>query len=46
MDDFLIIFAAACIAWGLGAALVVAIADDRHHPIAFLLALLHTLRSH
>ena len=34
MDDFLIIFAAACIAWGLGAALVVAICDDRFADIA------------
>lgn len=45
MNDFLLIFAAACIAWGLGAALVVAIADDRHHPITFLLAFLRTIRS-
>lgn len=46
MDAFLIILSAACLTWGLGAALVVAMADDRHHPIAFLLAFLRTLRSH
>ena len=46
MHDFLIILSAACLIWGLGAALVVALADDRHHPITFLLALLRTLRSH
>lgn len=40
MNTFLLIVAAACIAWGLGVALVVAIADDRHHPIAYLGALL------
>lgn len=45
MHDFLIILSASCVAWGLGAALVVAIADDRLHPIAFLLAVLCTIRS-
>lgn len=45
MDAFLLILSAACVGWGLGAALVVAIADDRHHPIAFLLAFLRTIRS-
>lgn len=44
MDDFLIILSAACIAWGLGAALVVAICDE-HHRIADLLAFLRTIRS-
>ncbi|HET6356051.1 hypothetical protein [Streptomyces sp.] len=45
MDDFLIIFAAACVAWGLGAALVVAICDDRDR-LAHLAAFIRTHWSH
>lgn len=42
MNDFLLIFAAACVAWGLGAALVVAICDEDGR-IAHLLTLLRHL---
>ena len=42
MSDFLIILSAACLIWGLGAALVVAICDEDGR-IAHLLSLLRHL---
>ncbi|MFF1958020.1 hypothetical protein ACFVWX_13640 [Streptomyces sp. NPDC058220] len=39
MDTVLRIIAAACLAWGLGCCVLVAVLDD-HHPLAYLAALL------